>query len=258
VILKRGDWLPVNRYYDKAVASRYDSIREWQGPVPARLAEIARINSASLLLDLGCGTGNLPQAMERICACRCIGLDLSFEMIDVANRKMPYAEFVQADCTQMPFHRECFNAVVGALFIHHVPTELRQFLINESHRVLSTGYLAIVTRSHTQIEACCYSKFFPEIIAVDKVRFPQIQQIYQYMQNTGFINIHSETVLDVPIQIDSKFLSKVLNKSISTLDIISEASFKKGVARLRAFIDDAKGADVVHDMAYTIVSGEKA
>lgn len=164
----------MNRYYSNTVATKYDRLRSWHDAVPKRLAEIADLSLSSLILDIGCGTGNLAQAIKSICSCECIGLDLSSEMIRVANRKIPNAGFVQADCTQIPFHCNCFDAVIGLFFIHHIAPGLRQVVISECHRVLSTGYFAIVTRSHAQIETCQYSKFFPEVVDVDKARFPQI------------------------------------------------------------------------------------
>jgi SAM-dependent methyltransferase len=82
---------PLARGYDAGLAGSslfhldIDFVREYAGP-PGRL------------IDLGCGTGRLLAAMD---GWRCLGVDLSGEMLAVAREKAPNADLVQANLTQL-------------------------------------------------------------------------------------------------------------------------------------------------------------
>jgi len=244
-------------YYDEAVAARYDRLRRWRNAIPKKLAEIARLDSSSLVLDLGCGTGNLARSLMETCSCRCIGLDLSRPMIGIAAGKLPRAGFVQGDCSEMPLADGCFDSAVGSFFLHHIPIEMRPKLIDECYRVLSKGCLAIITRSHEQLEASHYHPFFPEVVEADKARFARIEDISEWMSGCGFVDVGAETVMDIPLRIDDDFLHRVENKLISTLDLIDPEAFKRGLVRLRQHIEDTRGEETVYERPLTIVFGEK-
>jgi ubiquinone/menaquinone biosynthesis C-methylase UbiE len=66
-----------------------------------------------------------------------VGLDFSGEVIEIAKRNVPQAEFRQGDAQDLPFEDESFDAVVCGYGVIHVPEPEKALL--EAHRVLRPG-----------------------------------------------------------------------------------------------------------------------
>lgn len=85
--------------WDK-LAAKYDSLWVQKYSLsPTRrevLRQITKIRPKSML-DLGCGTGQLIEAVEHQEHCYCVGIDKSSEMIELARVKNPDATFIVAD-----------------------------------------------------------------------------------------------------------------------------------------------------------------
>jgi ubiquinone/menaquinone biosynthesis C-methylase UbiE len=96
------------------------------------------------VLELGCGTGNLAAALvlEGI-AERCVGVDISAGMIEVARektREVPGCEFLAHSATDLPFPDGSFDLVVGDAFLHHIVDA--GACLSEVRRLLRPGGLA--------------------------------------------------------------------------------------------------------------------
>ena len=244
-------------HYGRGVASKYDKLRAWSTNVVTRITDRAGIDDASRLLDIGCGTGNLLEGVRRICQCRFTGIDLSGEMLRVAVDKVPTAWFVQADVAALPFHDGTFDIVIGAYFIHHVPRDIQPAVVAECHRVISGGRMVIVTASHDQIEQSQVGRFFPEIIEVDKQRFPPIGQLCDWFRSSGFVDVGSETALDNPVRLGHDYLNRIEQRHISTFDLISDEAYRRGLTKTREYVDNLQCSVELKDRPVTLVYGSK-
>jgi ubiquinone/menaquinone biosynthesis C-methylase UbiE len=243
----------LNTYYN-SIARKYGDLRNWDSPIPKRIVEIGRISEGTKVLDLGCGTGNLISAVRTITGCIPYGLDASQKMLEVAKGKVRDGTFVHGNVSDIPFPNGSFDCVIGALFIHHVPSHLREKVISESYRVLSTGHLIIQTMSHQLIEKMGFGEFFPEALEVTRRGFPKIVELESLYDNAGFINVTSETVHDKPITI-GEFYNMAKNKVLSTLERISPESYDEGMEKLRLYMEE--NPDRKFDRLMTLVYGEK-
>lgn len=81
------------------------------------------------LLDAGCGTGAMLGMFCRdIPEKRYTGLDLSPQMINVANRKqLNGTQFIVGDCEMLPFADNSFDVVTCSMSFHHYPNPDRFF-----------------------------------------------------------------------------------------------------------------------------------
>jgi len=244
-----------NSHYDRSVASKYDNLRAWSTNVVERTADRAEINTKSRVLDIGCGTGNLLEGVRRICQCRLTGIDLSGEMLRVATDKVRTALFAQADVAALPFRDGAFDSVIGAYFIHHVSRDIQPAVVAECHRVISGGRLVIVTASRDQIERSQVGRFFPEIIDIDIERFPPIDQLCDWFQSSGFIDVGWETTLDNPIRLGQDYLNRVEQRHISTFDLISNEAYHRGLAKMRQYVNKLHGSVELKDRPVTLVYG---
>ncbi len=73
---------------------------------------------ARSVLDLGCGTGFFLADLERRHP-GAVGLDISYEMLEVSRQYVPGARLVVADAQKLPFHPRLFDAVFCKGSLHH-------------------------------------------------------------------------------------------------------------------------------------------
>jgi SAM-dependent methyltransferase len=101
------------------------------------------LSGISAVLDLGCGTGDLLRTLgawlgEEAC---CVGLDLSREMLAVAQTKIadcPHTYVIQTDVTQpLPFADETFDLVASLNLLQEVSAPT--LVLEEVCRILKPG-----------------------------------------------------------------------------------------------------------------------
>lgn len=77
------------------------------------------INKSSKVLDIGCNTGYISFEIVHLVKCKVVGIDISKEMIDTAEknrRQDPLGHLIKfkvADATKLPFKNESFDVVVS-------------------------------------------------------------------------------------------------------------------------------------------------
>lgn len=89
------------------------------------------------VLDVATGTGSLAVELSNS-AKRVVGIDLSSQMLDVAEkkRKKKNLTFLQMDASKMEFDDEEFDIVTISLGLHDMPLEIRTLVLEEIKRVL--------------------------------------------------------------------------------------------------------------------------
>lgn len=119
--------------------------RVW-GPVTSRiidpLLDAARVGSGMKVLDVATGPGyGAARAAQR--GASAVGVDVATQMVALATKLHPGAEFRQADAERLPFPDRSFDAVVGNFVVLHLGrpeqgvAELARVLIPGGHLALS-------------------------------------------------------------------------------------------------------------------------
>ena len=88
------------------------------------------------VLDVACGTGDMVRELQNH-GCHVTGVDLSEEMLIIAESKVPTATYMIADAEHLPFENDCFDAVTCAFGVRNF-VHLEQGL-SEMLRVLKPG-----------------------------------------------------------------------------------------------------------------------
>ena len=137
-----------------AIAGRYDLTNRvisagmdlrWRRRAVALLRDLA---PASAVLDLACGTGDMTRALLRQNgALRVTGVDLSRNMLALAQKALGRAPLVNAPAEALPFADGAFDGAMIAFGIRNVP-DYRAGL-REMARVLKSGGRAVVLEFST-------------------------------------------------------------------------------------------------------------
>lgn len=153
----------------------------------AILDEIGNIPKSSILLDLGCGSGNLSRTLSDN-GYNVIGVDISFKILEYTRRhRFPQKNlFIQYDGKSLPFPSDCFDACVTYEVLQHLadPDSFRRIL-EEIFRALKPGGL-IVTIEQTRRRS-------RHLRGERKVQRSE-QEILQMLATSGFHNKESRII----------------------------------------------------------------
>jgi len=106
-----------------------------------RIIGQTNLKSGSLLLDLGAGPGTYTRALGTR-GHQCLGLDYSWNVINIAKRKDVTGRYLQGEAYHLPFQNRSFDAIlcIGVLQSLESPKEA----ILEMRRILKPqGYLLL-------------------------------------------------------------------------------------------------------------------
>jgi len=143
-----------NKKSYNAIASDFDITRQYAWPEFEFLKPY--IKDRSRVLDIGCGNGRLYKYLNdelRKTNCEYIGIDQSEELIKIAGKNYPKADFQVVDIFNLPFRDGKLDIVAGMAFFHHIPSEeLRHRVLKEIYRVLTPG--GILFMSNWNLAQC--------------------------------------------------------------------------------------------------------
>ena len=131
--------------YDRDVSNEDDPIRTGYKALLEWVAEMARINSQSRVLELGSGTGNLtgrlPDCEELVC------VDISERMEDLAKQKVSRfrnRRFIKEDILQI-FDRPIgvFDVILSTYTVHHLTDAEKKQFFGEVFRHLTENGRAV-------------------------------------------------------------------------------------------------------------------
>ncbi|MGC8971275.1 MAG: class I SAM-dependent methyltransferase [bacterium] len=209
------------------------------------------IDKNTKVLEIGCGTGNYIIALNSLTNCQAWGIDISEEMLSIAKSRTDRVNFKLSDATRLDFPNEFFDFVFSVNVIHHI--EDHRVYYEEAYRVLKCGgRIVTVTDSEWILRnRRPLTWYFPETLEVDLKRYPSIEKLKSIMKEVGFYNIEEEMTEYYYYLID---ISAYREKSFSSLNLISEEAFKKGIERME---EDLKKGPIPCVSRFTMLWGEK-
>jgi ubiquinone/menaquinone biosynthesis C-methylase UbiE len=188
------------------------------------------------VLDVGCGTGNYAAAVTAATNCRISGVDPSQRMLEWARDAAPWESLDQSSAESLPFGDDAFDVVMSTDVIHHIRD--RDAYFGEAARVLRAGgQLVTVTDSHDTIpRRRPLSSHFPETVIVELQRYPPVPTLLEEMARAGFVE---PRLVEVSRDYDLDEIQAYRDRAFSSLHLIKEDAFRRGISRLEA--DLARG-----------------
>jgi len=128
----------VRRGYD-TIADRYAAwAASFESPAMRWLERLLiELPEGSDVLELGCGGGG-PATLAMAARHRLVGVDISAEQIARARQRVPNAEFMQADATDLELGGT-YDAVVSLFMLGHVRRSEQEPLLRKIHSWLRPG-----------------------------------------------------------------------------------------------------------------------
>ena len=125
---------------------------------------VSHVQEGSTVLDLGCGTGELLRRLSQKVGCdgRCIGIDISPDMLHIAKAKLSNYRNVKLQmgnvAEKLLFDTNYFDVVTALNINQELPLNLQHYMFKEAARILKTdgvfvGYAACLSGT-TEAEQC--------------------------------------------------------------------------------------------------------
>lgn len=125
---KLGEHQPYNVFTDQANKKIVYTIQS--------ILKQLQCQSVRTLVDIGCGSGIFTQLLVDA-GYDCVGVDLSYALLQRGKQDAPRLAFLQADVEALPFPEASLDVLILSCLLHHLPDLTR--CIAEVHRVLKPG-----------------------------------------------------------------------------------------------------------------------
>lgn len=184
-----------------------------------------KLNSSPLnILDLCTGTGDIARLLkEKFPNVRVTGVDFSDKMLEIARDKHSSIEFLQADCTQLPFEDNSFDICTISFGLRNI--ENMEQAISEIYRVLKPGgifvnidlgkpnkFFNLFFKPYMYIWVALLGKIFHgdetpyKYLAASNENFPHPKKLVEMFEKVGFkdIKIKNYVFGQIAVQISRK------------------------------------------------------
>lgn len=183
---------PLRREYAR-IASEYDS--RWKFYVEASIRETLsrmEVGAGEQVLDVGCGTGALLEALSRDAPqAKLSGVDLSEEMLDMARARLPESVALrQGHAEALPFPEGVFDVVVSSNVFHFIRNPIAA--LEEMKRVLKPGGRVVITDWCDDYLSCRVCELFLRAFSRGHFRTYGTGACRELLEEVGFVGVDVE------------------------------------------------------------------
>ena len=223
--------------YDKDHASHYDASRNMPPEMQEAWLTTARKylphKDGARIIDIGSGTGRFAELFVKLPNSHITGVEPSEEMRKVAETKKSSdrIRYLKGSAESLPITNERFDLAWISMVIHHVDN--RTACASEAARVLNKGGFAIVRNTFSgRLEGIELYEYFTGTAEIDNNRLPSVDEVRQPFEAAGLSFVALESVQQIFAVDFPAYIEKMRNRGTSTLRLISDEEFQKGLSRL--------------------------
>lgn len=179
------------------------------------------------VLDCGCGTGRLSQALAERAASKVWGVDPEPEMLRTAATNVPVGVGLKkGHAEDLPFRDGWFERAVLWLVCHLVD---RPVAFAELRRVLTDdGRLVVVTFDAAHFGTFWLDPYFPSIQEIDRGRFPDGAELRAQLLTAGFGRVDFHRRSQRAAITRDQALERIERRHISTFDLLDPDEVSRG------------------------------
>jgi len=123
-------------------ATTYDGASQLQIEMADRLIQQIPVDAYGRLVDLGCGTGFALEQISRFDQFELTGIDIARRMIELAQTRVPTANFICADLEETPLSDDYADVVFSNAALQWCDTSSA---LREIHRIIRPGGFVLVS-----------------------------------------------------------------------------------------------------------------
>ncbi|KAJ1736154.1 hypothetical protein LPJ61_000113 [Coemansia biformis] len=141
------------------------------------LIDKAGVRAGDYVLDLGCGWGSLALRCAERMGCRVLGITLSTEQKEVAERRIAQAglagriEIMLVDYRNLDPAAYCFDKIISLEMVEHVGYEYLPVFFEQCHQLLHPQHGVLVVQASTMNEER-YAEYRRSVDFINKHIFP--------------------------------------------------------------------------------------
>jgi ubiquinone/menaquinone biosynthesis C-methylase UbiE len=214
--------------------------------------KIGGLNSESIILDLGCGTGLYTGVLGKSINATMCGLDPVSDMLKQARNKSKKAFWINAVGEHLPLRSKILDCIFSSQVWHHIKNKQKTAI--ECGRVLKEkGSTIIRTIGHNQLHRKIVFKYFPEIKDNQLKVYPSNIDFKNYFIKAGFNRVQFYEYNLERYQEVEELIEIAEKKLWSMFRPITQEGLKKGIQELRKFYEESGGKAVRNDEMITLV-----
>ena len=225
-----------------------------------------------LYLDIGCGTGNYTNALQKK-GVQFIGIDSSIEMLQKAQSQNKNIQWKIGSAEKTNLTQDSVDGIIGTLTIHHWSNLTRAF--SELANILKPkAKIVIFTSTPKQMQGYWLNHYFPKMLGDSMLLMPSLETIEQAMAVAGLKITKSETY-NIKSDLQDQFLycgkqnpefyfDESIRHGISSFSaLVNKEEVTNGLSKLREDIDNGKIDEIKkayqNDLGdYLYIIGEEA
>lgn len=257
--------------YDK-IGTGYNSTRKADPFLTNKLIEHLSPKKDGVYLDIGCGTGNYTNELEKS-GLQLIGIDPSEKMLEKARLKNSNVDWRLGTVENIELSDNSVDGVIGSLTIHHW-TDLQKGF-SELYRVLMPdGGIVIFTSTPKQMEGYWLNHYFPKMLKDSIDQMPSLEKVEVAMTKSNFVITEIDKYFIQP-DLQDKFLycgkqnpelyfNKQIRNGISSFSsLANRTDVDQGLTKLKRDIDSGKINEIIefydNDLGdYLYIVGKKS
>ncbi|WBB70905.1 methyltransferase domain-containing protein [Micromonospora sp. WMMD812] len=214
----------------------HSGLHRWRHAVQQHL----RPRAGTAVLDLGAGTGAWAAAFTDWYGVRVVGI----EPAEAMRARAAHRPLLAGDAAALPLRQSTMDAAWLSTMIHHIPD--LDAAARELRRVLRPGAPVLVRSPfpgrHRRI---ALFHWFPEAVRVLE-RYPDVARVRSAFAAAGFTVSTIEPVAQTTARSLAEYAERLDRRAHTPLQLITDAEYAAGIARLRAAARDDSGPVVDH------------
>ena len=226
----------MSRRYDTGRDTREEWVQEWRSVLSKYLTTIP-----GPVADVGSGTGIWAKLIADWFDVDVVGIERSTGMRARAaqTRSHPRVDYIAGEAEHLPLRDKSCSAIWMSTVVHHFSD--MQAAAREARRVLRDGGPVLVREAFSgRHDGIMWIRFFPSALRIAERRHPTVDAVVEAFNRAGFINHEIQRVTEVAAVDLHHYRKKVGTRADSTLELISDEEFERGLAEMTRMAEEAE------------------